>query len=383
MKIFLSFLQGEANHPIPAYSFWAYYLKNGLNESQHEFIELPGSDWALGLVPQSNASFKEWKSQIWEQTVNFLKKNHVDLFLSYLYPQQIDTNAIKEIQKLDIPCVNFFCDNVREFNQLPVEFSVFDLNWVPEYKALSLYKKANYQFIHLPMPMWVDPKHREVSQSELSQISFIGSHDIQRQLLFENILKKTTNLSLNIYGNGWLKKDGYSNPNNIDYNRINKLKNQVNFIREYGVSAYLRKISQRNYRPKFSEELTTCLRGRISSGDFMKITKNSYVTIGVNRYPSFDYPLLKPNTYSRLRDLEAPMLGACYLTEWTEGLDQLYDIGKEIETYKSVDDFICKSALLMENKQKRTQLRINGQQRALEQHTIKHSIEKIKCFLNL
>lgn len=380
MKIFLSFLQGKPNHPIPAYSFWDFYLKNGLLESQHEFTELPDADWALGLVPQSSESFRDWKSQIWEQTISFLKSNPVDLFLSYLYPKQIEMNAIKEIQKLGIPCVNFFCDNVREFNQLPVEFSVFDLNWVPEYKALSLYKKANYQSIHLPMPMWVDPKYRQISGIELPQLSFIGSHDIQRQLIFESILERSPDLPLNIYGDGWLKKDDTNKPDHLNYTNINKFKFQTKFINQYGFSAYWRKIKHRNYKPTFSTELITCLRGKLSFQNYIEIIKESAITIGVNRYPSFTYPLLKPNTYSRLRDLEAPMLGACYLTEWTEGLDQLYEIGKEIETYKSIDEFIHKSIFLMKNKQKRMQLKISGQQRALEYHTVKKSLAKIENY---
>ena len=72
--------------------------------------------------------------------------------------------------------------------------------------------------------------------------------------------------------------------------------------------------------------------------EYVEITQQSMITLGVNRYPSFRYPLNKPDTYSRLRDLEAPMLGACYLTEWTEGLDDLYELGTEIETYKTAEE---------------------------------------------
>jgi hypothetical protein len=55
---------------------------------------------------------------------------------------------------------------------------------------------------------------------------------------------------------------------------------------------------------------------------------------------SYIIPIDQPNTYSRLRDIEAPMLGACYLTEQTEGLECLYDIGNEIEIYKDPESFI-------------------------------------------
>ena len=145
MKIFVSFLQSDNNYPIPAYSFWQHYIKNGIDESGHHWFECPEADWAYGLVPKSSTEHENWKNETWKKTVNWIKENPVDLFLSYLYPQQIDAKSIKEIQQIGIPCINFFCDHVREFTSIPSEYKIFDLNWVPEFKAIKMYKKAGYQ----------------------------------------------------------------------------------------------------------------------------------------------------------------------------------------------------------------------------------------------
>src|SRR5579872_421006 len=184
MKIFLSFLQGKPGHPIPAYGFWEYYIKQGLREAGHQWQECADVDWAYGLVNQGKQSFSAWKTTAWEKTVDYCKKNPVDLFLSYLYPHQVDTAAIRAIRQMGIPCVNFFCDNIRTFRRIPDEYAVFDLNWVPEHQALDLYNRRNIPCIHLPMPMWVAPEHRVAREERLPQITFIGSRDIQRLLLF-------------------------------------------------------------------------------------------------------------------------------------------------------------------------------------------------------
>ncbi len=34
------------------------------------------------------------------------------------------------------------------------------------------------------------------------------------------------------------------------------------------------------------------------------------------------------------------MMGACYLTKRTEGLDQFYDVGSEIETYRTAAEML-------------------------------------------
>jgi hypothetical protein len=376
LKIFLSFLQSPINYQIPVYNFWQYYIKNGIEEAGHHWVEHPDVDWALGIVPKSKISQAKWKQETWEKTISWLKRKPVDLFLSYLYPEQIDVHAIAEIQKAGIPCVNFFCDNIRQFKKVPEEFACFDLNWVPEFEALSLYAKAKYPYVHLPMPTWIDPQYRLVQKEHFEQLTFLGSKDIQRQLLFESIIHKRPDLSLKIYGNGWIEENNipYKNPS---YTFKKKLQFQYQFLKDNGAKAYLRKLNRRKTSNKLSAALQSVVQPAQNPFNHQQLTAQSMITIGVNRYPSYHYPLSRPNTYSRLRDIEAPMLGACYLTEWAPGLDFLYDLGSEIETYKNEDEFIYKADWLTADAEKRKQLKINGQTRALKAHTIMQSLDKL------
>lgn len=380
MMIFLSFLQSTKQHPIAAYSFWEYYIKNGISESGHQWIECSEVDWALGLVPQPKIAFDNWKSQAWEKTVSFIKTNRPDLFLSYLYPEQVDTDAIAEIQKLGVHCVNFFCDNVRLFKTAPSVYEKFNLNWVPEYKAIKLYQTAGFPYIHLPMPMWVEPRYRQPETNELDNISFIGSKDIQRLLFFEKLTELAPKLRLNIYGSGWVNAEGEIGLKK--QSAIKKVGNQIRFIGQHGPKAYINKLKFGNFNPPISSDLQQFIKGKLNFEDYARITRESKITIGINRYPSFNFPLLQPDTYSRLRDIEAPMLGACYLTEWTEGIDQLYDLGTEIETFRDHEQLIEKIKELEIDKAKRKHIRINGQQRALAKNTIGESLNQIRCAIS-
>jgi hypothetical protein len=375
LKIFISFLQSKIQHPISAYSFWQYYVKNGIKEAGHDWYEAD-IDWAYGLVPQSEESLAKWKSEVWEKTLFYLKKNPVDLFLSYLYPSQIDENAIKEIKKMGIPCVNFFCDNVRNFQKIPKIFGVFDKNWVPEYKALAQYKKAGINHIHLPMPMWVEPIYRKPSAIENGKISFIGSKDIQRQLFFEKLFSEHSNLLIDIYGAAWLnKEEKILVANNSTF--ATKAINQLSFIQKFGIKALINKLKLRQNNVIISNKLEAKLKPKPSFEEYIKITRESNIVIGINRYPSFQYPILKPNSYSRLRDIEAPMLGACYLTEWTDGLDELYEIGKEIEVFYNEESLNSKILELNFDSNLIMKLRINAQKKALNEHSIPASLNKL------
>ena len=378
MKIFLSFLQSSNTYPIPAYSFWEYYIKSGIIEAGYEWVECPGVDWALGLVPQNKPEHLKWKQDTWEKTVAWLKKNPVDIFLSYLYPAQVDETAIREIQKLGIPCVNFFCDNVREFRKAPVVYSVFDLNWVPEHKAVEWYVNAGYAYINLPMPMWVKPQYRVLKQEKNNQATFIGSKDIQRTLLFESLVEHNPSLNLAIYGNGWKPDETpQNNPVFPDYTYDKKIIFNINFIKEQGFTAFLRKLKYRNFNPEVSSKLASKVNNPLSFNDYNTLTAESMITLGVNRYPSFRYPLIQPDSYSRLRDIEAPMLGACYLTEYTEGIESLYDIENDIAVYRNADELAIKIKDIGADLNRRKKLKINGQQRALNENSIPNSLSKI------
>ena len=382
MKIFLSFLQSSEHYPIPAYGFWEHYIKNGIEEAGHEWAECPDIDWAQGLVPKNKAEQLRWKDETWSKTLAWLKKDPADLFLSYLYPEQIDTAAIGEIRKMGIACVNFFCDNVRLFKKIPAEFAVFDLNWVPEFKAIMLYQKAGFPHINLPMPIWVAPGLRNMHNENNEQVSFIGSKDVQRLSFFEKVIQADPKLPMAIYGNGWDDSTAQDYLPTEDYTLYRKFNFQFNFVKKNGLGAYLRKLQQRNISLSASGALKARIHGTVSFDEYNKLTSGSMITLGINRYVSYHFPFSKPDTYSRLRDIEAPMLGACYLTEYTEGIEQLYEPGKEIELYKEAEDLVEKIKELRADGPKRKSLKINGQKRALQDHSISQSLNKILSKLN-
>ncbi|MBS1527504.1 MAG: glycosyltransferase family 1 protein [Bacteroidetes bacterium] len=280
---------------------------------------------------------------------------------------------------MGIPCVNFFCDHVREFRKLPDEFGAFNNNWVPEYKAVKLYTDAGYPFINLPMPMWVEPKYRVLREEANRQITFIGSKDMQRILLLERLAKQEPAIPLAIYGAGWNDSDNGAQPSEIppDYTLKKKIKFNKDFIRNQGIAPFIRKIKYRKMTfgtPALLNAKTHCSP---TFETYNELIAGSMISLGINRYESFHYPIYKPNSYSRLRDIEAPMLGACYLTEYTEGLEELYDLDNEIMAYLDAEDLYMKIKQLQADPAKRKSLKMHGQKKALGKHNIPSSLNII------
>ena len=271
---------------------------------------------------------------------------------------------------------------MREFTKVPKEFYSFDLHWVPEFKALKIYQQAKLNYVYSPMPVWIPPKQRTCIHAENYDVSFIGSRDLQREALLSKVLQAGVNLE--IRGTGWSRNSSFSAANQLKHqSHWQTGVNQLKFLAKHGISPWVRKIQAKSL-PKVSDStFISFVKAQPNAEEYVQIIQESRITLGINRYPSFYYPFSHPNTYSRMRDIEAPMMGACYLTEWTEGLEHLYELGKEIETYRTPEEMIEKIKMLNSDSWKRKKIRCQGQSKALTEHNILKSLEKISVFLGL
>jgi hypothetical protein len=377
MRILLSCLQSLKRHRIASYQHWRLYFTKGCEEAGIEFIEVPDIDWAEGLTHPPGDELNRWRTRTWEAVLSYVRSERasqpIDFFLGYLYPQQIEVAAIAELQRLGIPSVNFFCDNVREFRKVPGEYHPFALHWVPEFEALPMYSKARLPHLHAPMPCWIPPELRTVPVEETEPATFIGSPDVLRRDLLGRALNSGAEFV--IRGYGW--KDGANESAVSERSLRDVMINQMKLIQSQGLRGLLCKVENRLLPVRPPEINSSKLYLPVSREDYLRITREAQVTIGVNRVPTAWRPNRNPLAYSRLRDLEAPMLGACYLAEWTEGLEHLYELGNEIETYHSAGELCAKLKILKNDLQRRQNLRQKAQQRALAKHSVSETLKRI------
>lgn len=381
MRVLLSCLQGMRRHDIPAHAFWRDYFVRGAEEAGWGVLEVSEVDWAEGITDLPPDGLEKWKSRAWERTLNFARAEHqsggIDLFIGYLYPQQVEPGAIAELKRIGIPCVNFFCDNVREFRRVPEPYRGFDLHWVPESEALPMYAAAGMPYLHAPMPCWVREDLRKVPERETEPPTFLGSADILRRQLLGGALESGARFILR--GPGWAGDA----PRPAVRPKGGLLRNQIDLVQRHGFNALFAKVADR-LCPIVSPEIDTGFIAQPVFGeDYIRVTRESAVTLGVNRVPAARRPLAQPLSYSRLRDIEAPMLGACYLTEHCEGVSRLYDVGREIETYRTPAELADKLGELTADLSRRQALRRRAQERALRDHSVPVTLGRIRERLGL
>lgn len=379
MRIALAFFQTQARGGNAAnYGFWSDMMRAALQEAGHEVLEFADIDWAAGMCPGDGAALRAWRDRSWSLALQQLEQwraaGGVDFFLAYFFPQQIEPAAVAEIRRRGIPIVNFFCDNVREFRHVPTAFRDFDLHWVPEWAALPLYVQAGLPHLHAPMPLWIPPGFRSVAaQEDAATVCFLGTYDPQRAGFLAELAPH--GVRVQIRGKGWQQRDptpaGF-----VARDYAGRLRHQCAFINQHGLAAWLRKFS-RTPAPVYANPPADWCGGPVPRDEYLRLTREAAVTLGINRYES---PRLRPGeiaVYSRLRDIEAPMLGACYLTEWAPGLNRLYDLDREIATYRDAAGLADAAGRLLADPARRAAMRSSAQRRALQDHSIAATIGKI------
>jgi spore maturation protein CgeB len=104
--------------------------------------------------------------------------------------------------------------------------------------------------------------------------------------------------------------------------------------------------------------------GRLETADAPRLFAQSKIVLGIGTIGHCeDFYALK------MRDFDGPMSGSLYLTHANPDLDLVYCVGKEIVTYRSIDECIEKARWYIAHDEEREQIAEAGRRRAVADHT--------------
>ena len=80
---------------------------------------------------------------------------------------------------------------------------------------------------------------------------------------------------------------------------------------------------------------------------------------------------------SNMRLYEATGMGACLVTDWKENLHTLFELGKEVVTYRSADELVEKVKYLLADDKERAKIAKAGQEKTLKEHTFYNRMKEL------
>ncbi|MCX5828788.1 MAG: glycosyltransferase [Deltaproteobacteria bacterium] len=279
-------------------------------------------EWHRSVKEAMNRDLLDWAARNTEEA-------KADVIFSYLSGELISPEAVRELSCMGIPMINLALNDKELFaGKIRNGLSMgnrdicrwFTLSWTSTEDALKKYCVEGALPIYLPEG--ANPEiHRPYDLEKTIPVSFVGQCYGNRPAIIARLLE--AGIHVEAYGAGW--------PN-----------------------------------------------GSLSTEDMVRLYSKSRINLGFGSVIGFsDAYCLKG------RDFEIPMSGGLYLTEHHPELERVYEIGKEIVTYRGFEDLLKKIRYLLDNPTAAGAIRQQGFERAHRDHSWEMRFEKVFNIIGL
>jgi len=354
-------------------------MNQALIEMGHDVVKFDG--WTIITWETANKQCKrmdEEKPEINKKLVEELKKAHerdkIDLFMSTIDTATTYPETIEEIKKLGIPTLNLAKDDIPEsyFMGVCKELAlVFDYNWTIQPEAIKSYKKIGANVFYAPFG--ANPHiYKPYNCKREFEVTFVGTNKGYRKKVLQTIADE--GIDVRVWGTYW--KLNIQEIKIILGDTLNEARHSQDKLRMLSDLLWADIVW---YIKHFSNE-KKIFGPRLSDDEMIKVYSRSKISLN---FSGITTPGLHSRDFDKAprtlkgTDFEAPMSGAFYLTEYSDGIAQLYNIGEEIETFKTIPESVDKIKYYLENPTEAEAIREAGRQRALRDYTWTKVLDRV------
>jgi spore maturation protein CgeB len=363
MRILLA-IQNNTNSAVKDSNTWYRNLYEPLIELGHEVILFNTNDAILARRTNS----KRLKEKVSENLLALFNrennKKHIDLFFGYLTDGMIDFNLISEIRKKEVITTNFSCNNIHQFYLVKEIAKYFDYNLYSEKDAKKHFDSISVRSLWWPMasnPKYFYPKRLKKKYS----VTFVGSNYSLRAKYIYYLLEN--NVNVEVFGPGW--KYAANTKNRAFFKRYylltkSVLSNDINLQAKYSGLLF-----EHDFKRKLANSFPNNLNDIVSDEKLINLYSESEISLGFLEVYNQHDPSNNILKHMHLRDFEAPMCRAFYITGYSDELAEMFIPEKEVITYRDNYELLEKVRYYLKNQNQQEIIREAGYQRALREHT--------------
>jgi spore maturation protein CgeB len=383
VHIFLSF-HPSGNLSVPGSMTWYRNFYEPLKDLGHDvfFLNLDEVSKENKIQFRGQKFFEIFSRELPEIFKREHNKKPFDFFLSYFTDNDITTETLSTLKKWGVPMANFSCNNTHQFHLVEKISPLYDFNLHSEKDTDIKFKAINANPVWFPMA--ANPKYCYPQKLDfIYDLSFVGAAYSQRSHYIDCLV--SNEMQVDCFGPNWLI--------NKPHTRLKKFKKEsvrsLNLVRQiflkdvkkrYDISSKLKYYDLLN---NLRQKNQNHLHYPVSDIEMIRIFNQTKVNLGFTEVFSIDnIPGHGLKQHIHLREFEAPMSGALYMTNYFEELEHFYDVGSEILTFKNEYELIDKSRYYLFNEKAAAKIREKGLHRAVSCHSYQKRFldffEKIK-----
>jgi spore maturation protein CgeB len=115
----------------------------------------------------------------------------------------------------------------------------------------------------------------------------------------------------------------------------------------------------------------------VSDDYLVALYSSSHVSLGFLEVYDRHDPSRQIKQHLHLREFEAPMSGAFYVTGYTEELAEMFEPDKEVIVYRNQYELLDKISYYLANPHQADRVRLAGRARAMRDHTYHHRFQQL------
>ena len=227
--------------------------------------------------------------------------------LSCCFSHDVEPALVESVRAAGVPWINFFCDSLYAFDRVAGLAARTSLNWFVESGAEERYRALGVPWLRAPYALNPDALPDASCASAARALLFVGA--VNRQRIRAATLIRLAGADLQVRGWGWTE----ALPPEATPNRI-----RLSIVQRAGRAA-----------------LRLLLAGRVGGyldyDTLLGELRRSAMVLGLNQGGTGQNA---PN-YLKLRDLEFPGMGCCYLAQDHADLSGIYDLGREVIAFRT------------------------------------------------
>ncbi|HOW67184.1 MAG TPA: glycosyltransferase [Candidatus Paceibacterota bacterium] len=339
-------------------SLWQRHFYDGMAEAVPQLTMPQGIDFSWierdPLADREKVSHQRAKAsqQLWDQIRRVHSREGLDAVISYCFAGDLELDLVREVIRMGVPWINFFCDSTHRFLEIEALARVVSLNWFPEHAAIERYRAVGAACFCQPYAM--NPRHLAdaVSQECRIPVAFIGLPSANRITQLGWLL--LGGIRIQIHGHGWQSDQGpFHNPHQPARRRL---------WRALGQPDFWEKVSRRLLWPLVKKHAS----GPLSDDEFPEFLRHCGLILGMNQGRDEHGRLA---SYLKFRDLEFPGMGCCYLTEYNQDVEGAFELDREVLAYRSLGEAKEKIRFYLRHPDSARAIGIAGRRKVLAQHT--------------
>lgn len=338
MRIFYAAADSPNYWNLPGSKLWYANLYLPLRDLGHKIVRFdydygPHNGHLDPRVPAQKAFIDEHRPLLGDALLRQVEAAHkcqrIDLFFSYFYSAYVHPDVIREIRRMGIVTVNWYCNASYQFDLVAEIAPAYDWCLVPERFRLDDYRRAGANPIYCQEaanPSVYRPRDVPLDYD----VTFVGQR----------------------YGN----RPAY----------VARLANAGVDVRAWGPRW------EEPLRPRdaaFAPQLAGRCGPALADDELVAMYSRSRISLGFSAVAHLPRDGSPPIKQVRLRDFEAPMSGAFYLVEQFDELAEFFEPGREIVFFRDADELVDKACYYLTHEGECQRIRDAGLRRARAEHT--------------